>query len=130
MKKFTLKEIDCIDGKQSIYKLVINNKCQFDEFEKEILNRGQYKNELSSIYSLIEDVANNKLLPKTRFRDITLSKKEMIKEYEFKSRNLRVYAIKSPGGKIILLGGYKSNQKKDIKKFRNIKAEYIKNQKL
>jgi hypothetical protein len=75
-------------------------------------------------------VANNKLLPKTRFRDITLSKKEMIKEYEFKSRNLRVYAIKSPGGKIILLGGYKSNQKKDIKKFRNIKAEYIKNQKL
>ncbi len=129
MKAFTLKKIDSIEGKQDIYKLEIDNNCQFDEFEKEIINRGQYDNELGSIYSLMEDVANNKLLPKTRFRDITLSKKDKTKEYEFKTRNLRVFAIKSPGGQIIILGGYKNNQKKDIKKFRYIKAEYLKDQK-
>ena len=126
MKKFTLKEIEWIEARQSIYKLEIDNNCQFDMFEKEISYRKQYENELASIYSLIEDVANNKLLPKTKFRDITITKKDNIKEYEFKSRNLRVYAIKSEEGKVIILGGYKNNQKKDIKKFRRIKAEYIK----
>jgi len=129
MKTFTLKKIDSIEGKQDIYKLEIDNNCQFDEFEKEILKRAQYENELASLYSLIEDIANNKLLPKNRFRDITQSKKDKIKEYEFKTRNLRVYAIKSLGGKIIILGGYKNNQKKDINKFRYIKAEYLKVQK-
>jgi hypothetical protein len=129
MKRFTLKELECIEAKQRIYKLEIDNSCQFEKFEQEISERKQYENEIASIYSLIEDVANNKLLPKTKFRDITITKKDKIKEYEFKTRNLRVYTIKSSEGKIIIIGGYKNNQKKDIKKFRKIKTEFIKHQK-
>ncbi len=36
MKAFTLKKIDSVEGKQDIYKLEIDNNCQFDEFEKEL----------------------------------------------------------------------------------------------
>lgn len=126
MPNFTLNRLEEIDGKQDIYKMQIDNQCLFDDFEKEIEKRGQYEEELASIYSLIEDVANNKLLPKTRFRDISIGKKEKNKEYEFKSKHLRVYAIKALNGKVIIMGGYKSDQKKDIKKFRSIKRNYIK----
>ncbi|MGQ1908192.1 hypothetical protein ACT3CE_00245 [Marinifilum sp. RC60d5] len=126
MSKYSLNEIEGIEGKQNIYKLHIDELCMFDEFEEEIGNKGQYEEELYAIYSLMEDVADNKLLPKEKFRDITISKKEKFKEYEFKSKHLRVYAIKAPDGKVVIMGGYKNRQKKDIKKFRSIKDKYIK----
>lgn len=74
----------------------------------------------------MEDVSNDKLLPKNKFRDITLYAKDRNKEYEFKSKHLRVYAMKGPGRKIVILGGYKNNQKNDIRKFRATKNEYFK----
>lgn len=124
MIKFTLKKIEELEGKQDIFKMEINGECLFDEFEREIENKGQYEQELFSIYSLMEDVANNKLLPEFKFRDITNKKRDKIKEYEFKSKHLRVYAIKTKEGKVVIIGGYKNSQKKDIKKFRKIKANY------
>ena len=126
MSNYSLNEIEGIEGKQSIYKLHIDELCMFDEFEEEIEKKGQYEEELYAIYSLMEDVADNKLLPKEKFRDITINKKEKFKEYEFKSKHLRVYAIKAPDGKVVIMGGYKNRQKKDIKKFRSIKNKYIK----
>lgn len=125
MSKYSLNKIEGIEGKQNIYKLHIDESCMFDEFEEEIESKGQYEEELYAIYSLMEDVADNKLLPKEKFRDITISKKEKFKEYEFKSKHLRVYAIKAPDGKVVIMGGYKNRQKKDIKKFRSIKDKYI-----
>lgn len=126
MGKYSLSEIECIEGKQRIYKLHIETSCMLDEFEKEIEHRGQYEDELSGIYSLMEDIANNKLLPKTKFRDISINKKDKVKEYEFKSKHLRIYAIKNPQGKVIIMGGYKNSQKNDIKKFRSLKDQYVK----
>ncbi len=126
MGNYTLKWIDEIRGKQKIFKLCIDGNCQFDEYEDEIIRQGQYVEEIGSIYSFIEDIANNKLLPKAKFRDITLTKKDRVKEYEFKTNHLRVYAIKTPEGKTIVFGGYKNSQPKDIRKFRSIKRAYIK----
>lgn len=77
------------------------------------------------LFSYMEFIANGKTLPYTKFKDIT-PKKEQEKEYEFKTKHLRVYAIKKKNGKIIIMGGYKNSQKKDISKFRSIKEEYIK----
>ncbi|HKK59727.1 MAG TPA: hypothetical protein VJ937_09625 [Salinivirga sp.] len=125
MTRYSLHKIDAIEGKQQFYKLGIDNKCQFDEYEEEIENNGQYEEELASIYANMEDVANNKLLPNTKFKDITKGKSK-VKEYEFKTKHLRVYAIKHPDGKLIIFGGYKNQQKKDIRKFRSIKNAYLK----
>ncbi|MGD2034172.1 MAG: hypothetical protein PVF73_03890 [Bacteroidales bacterium] len=124
MPKFALERIDCIEGKQVFEKLLIDDQCQFDEFEKEISKNDKLYSELGKIYSYMEFVANGESLPATKFKDIT-PKKKKIKEYEFKSKNLRVYAIKKEKGKIIILGGFKNRQKRDIRKFRSIKQRYI-----
>ena len=75
-------------------------------------------------YTYLEYISNGKSLPAKHFKDITPDK-EKVKEYEFKTKHLRIYTIKKKNGKIIILGGFKSNQKKDINKFRAIKKRYI-----
>lgn len=130
MKEYSLNKIEEIDGKQVFYKLEVGGECQFDEYVKEIEKEGQYVEEYYSLIANMEDVANNNLLPKTKFRDITLSKKDKVKEYEFKTKHLRVYVIKNDAGKLVLLGGYKNSQKKDINKFRALKDSYLKCKKL
>lgn len=124
MVKFTLKRIEAIQGKQVFTKLCIDDICLFDEFEQSIKNNPKYVAELSGIYLYMERVSNLESLPNTKFRDITPGK-ESINEYEFKSKNLRVYAIKTRDGKIVVLGGTKNKQKRDIRSFRTIKKRYI-----
>lgn len=72
----------------------------------------------------MNEVANIRTLPDTKFKDVT-PEKEKVKEYEFKEGNLRVYAIKKFGGKIIVIGGYKNRQKKDFRTFRSLKEQYL-----
>ena len=79
---------------------------------------------MEKIYFYMNEIANNRTLPKTKFRDVT-PQKERIKEYEFKDGNLRVYAISTFGGKIIIMGGYKNRQKKDFSAFRSLKRQYL-----
>lgn len=124
MPKFALERIKAINGKQVFEKLIIDNICQLDSFEDEINLGKRYKNELSMIYSYMDSMANLKSLPEGKFKDITPSK-EVVKEYEFRSKHLRVYAIKKENGKIIILGGYKNRQKKDFREFRSIKKMYL-----
>ncbi|MBO4417207.1 MAG: hypothetical protein J5801_03690 [Bacteroidales bacterium] len=73
----------------------------------------------------MNEVANNRTLPKTKFRDVTPAK-ERVKEYEFKDGNIRIYGISTFGGKIIIMGGYKNRQTKDFRAFRSLKKQYLK----
>ena len=55
-------------------------------------------------------------------------KGDLHKDYEIKTKNLRLYFFKDEGlGQIIVLGGMKGSQKKDINRMREIKYEYFKN---
>ncbi len=125
MHIFALKSLKSITGKQNIELLIENDVCFFEEFEKLIKERQtKYNNELGKVLQILERLANNKSLPNTKFKDIT-PQKEIVKEYEIKSRNLRVYLIKKTDGKIIVLGGFKNRQKRDIKRFRSLKSRYL-----
>ncbi len=124
MAKFSLKLIDSIEGKQKFYKLIQNDVCPFDNFQIEIEN-SNYLSELLTIYAYMEMVSNLKTLPNTKFRDITPDK-SLVKEYEIKSKHLRIYLFhEEKTGKIIVCGGYKKSQKSDIKHFRNLKKSYL-----
>lgn len=72
----------------------------------------------------MDGVANLNSVSEEKFKDITPSG-DKIKEYEFKSGDLRVYGIKIPNGKLIVLGGFKNQQNSDITKFRSLKIEYL-----
>lgn len=122
MSKFVLEDIENIRGKQIFSKLTIDGICQFDNFVNEL--EEQYETELDAINYYMEAVANLKSLPETKFRELK-GRKGNVKEYEFKSKHLRVYAIQQKGGKIVVLGGYKNAQDKDLVLFRAIKKKYL-----
>ncbi|MBL4662538.1 MAG: hypothetical protein JKY22_03015 [Flavobacteriaceae bacterium] len=124
MSKFALKKIKTIKGNQSFYDLEINGVGQFDSFSKEAAV--QYESELLTLNARMDLVANLVRLPKQKFKDIT-PVKEQVKEYEFKTRHLRLYVTHiEKTGKVVILGGYKNTQKKDFRRFRSLKKQYLK----
>jgi hypothetical protein len=76
-----------------------------------------------SIYPSL--IANQIPVPSSKFRDLA-TKNVSPKEQEFKTRNLRVYAIQVKGiGKILVSGGMKNSQVADIRRFRSIKYMFL-----
>lgn len=125
MTKFALKCVEEVVGKIKIFKLIVNDNCEYDVFEIQIKTEGSYSSELITIQSRLQEVADGKLLPKEKFRNIT-PKKELLKEYEIKTRHLRVYLFhEEKKGRIIVYGGKKVTQEKDIVHFRRLKREYF-----
>ena len=127
MSKFALEKIKAIKGKQEFVKLKVDGKCPFDEFENSL--EKQYLPELAGIYHNMQDVADLKSLPDTKFHFYDLNKKQKnkdgVREFEFKSKHLRVYGITKSNGKIIITGGTKANQKDDQNAFRKLKTQYL-----
>ena len=123
MLKFTTERIDAIHCLQQFEQLVVNGDGQLNIFEKDLKDT-TYQSEFKTLLTYMEYLGNNGTLPKTKFRDVT-PKGEKVKEYEFKSKHLRIYAIQKTNGKIVILGGYKNNQYKDFGRFRSLKKQLL-----
>ncbi len=114
-----------IEGKQQTFeKLWIDDVCLLDKFEKEISINRQFLSEYKTIISYMNFVARGYTLSDSKFREIK-GNSPFLKQYEFKSKHLRIYAIKNDNGKIIVFGGYKKIQQTDIKRLNKIAAEYV-----
>jgi len=124
MRIFATEIIESVRGSQVFEKLLVDGECLLDNFEKEVRENPQYASEYKNINAYMDFVANGKSLPQTKFREIK-GGNISIKRYEFKSKHLRIYAFSQPGGKIIVLGGYKNTQEGDIRQFNSIVKEYI-----
>lgn len=126
MPRFALEKIIEIDGRINFYKLKIDGSSDYDLFIDQCIKEGAYESELVTLQSRMQQISDLKTLPETKHRDIT-PKKSAIKQYEFKTKNLRVYTFHDKSnGRVIVLGGKKGTQKKDIKRFRGIIDEYFK----
>ena len=123
MAEYSLVRIDQVIGKQVFEKLVIDGVAPFDVFVDDLEDR--YRSELRTMYAYMDVIANNRSLPYQKFHPFS-DGNDGVREYEFKTKHLRVYAIEKLGGKIIIVGGKKINQRKDITKFRRIKEDYLK----
>lgn len=122
MAKYTLVRMEQIRGKQVFDKLVVDGVAPFDTFIDELDDR--YKSEVTTLYTIMDAVANLKSLPETKFHPYS-DGKDGVREYEFKTKHLRAYAIEQKGGKILIIGGTKVNQPKDQAEFRRLKKGYI-----
>jgi hypothetical protein len=122
MVQYTLERMEQIRGKQVFDKLVVDGVAPFDTFIS--LLEETYRSEVRTLYSLMDAVANLMSLPETKFHPYS-DGKDGVREYEFKTKHLRVYAIEQTGGKIIIIGGTKANQRKDQAEFRRLKNAYI-----
>ena len=127
MNKFALRRLWEIRGKIPFSALEIDGTCQFAEFCVQVQRDGNLKKQLATVMSRMDQVANMQLLPVHKFRDITPGK-DVVKEFEIKTPDLRIYLIKEEGH-VIVLGGKKSTQTDDIKKFRSIKHRYLQSKK-
>jgi len=122
---FAIEHIEEFETNQSVNKLIRNGKCFFDQFIEEIRNDNNLFPELGDLYAIIVDVANNKLLPQTRYKKIYVNKKLKYHPYEAKSKHLRLYMFHEKGtGQIIVFGGKKTNQKTDIERLERLIKEY------
>lgn len=123
MPIFELEIVKEIRGCQRFDKLKIDGISPIDIFTDNL--EKQYETEMDSIYLYMDSVANMKSLPYSKFHPLDTNNVDGYKEYEFKTKHLRVYVIKQPGGKIIVMGGYKNSQKRDIASFRALKKQYL-----
>ena len=127
MPTFALEHVKEIKGKINFFLLKIDGKSQFLEFEEQLKAEGNLAGELTTIQVRMQEMAEMRNpMPKTKCRDLT-PKGDSVKEYELKTKHLRVYLIhEEHKGRIIVLAGKKSTQPKDIKRFRKIKEAYLK----
>lgn len=110
--------------KIDVFELCKNNESLFKSFFSEIEKDGNLLNNLAGAIRIIEDTANLNRRPKTKFRLIE-GHKLKCKVYEAKSGSIRIYLFHEENtGRIIVSGGVKDNQNKDIKKILKIIKEY------
>lgn len=125
MVRFAIEHIQEFDTIVPVNKLIRNGKSLMDEFVTAIKKDKNLSQELGDIFAIIEDVANQKRLPLTRYRKIVVPKKFKFKPYEAKSKHLRFYLFHdNETGQVIVMGGKKSDQKRDIENLKTIILDY------
>jgi hypothetical protein len=135
MPSFGLSQLDGLEKlphiRIPIYKLETNGFCEYDAWRADIQRQGTYEEELDSLDTLILSHAQMQRLSPAKFKELNTNASDPIKDYEFRTRNLRVYLFKLPGGpgqegKVIVVGGHneKKQQAKAIARMRSIKKEY------
>lgn len=120
MPTFTLEKLDEVkDGKLKFNKLFIDGECLYDKFCNDIRKNKTEERVLNKIHTLMNILAESNLqLPSTKFNSIRENNKVI--GYEFKANDLRVYVIKKDPNVIVVLGGHKNKQEKDISIFSKI----------
>lgn len=125
MSIFELWGMDELQGEQTFYKVIVDGISLLDEFEKEVSASPSYLSHFKIILTMMECVANMKSLPGEKLMSLKSVSLLHVREYEFKSGPLRVYALKNAGGKIVVCGGCKNTHKSDIKRFQSLKRQYV-----
>jgi antitoxin component YwqK of YwqJK toxin-antitoxin module len=122
MLKFGFEKIKALTGSlYNVHQLSINGVNQLDKFEKE-LEGTVYLSQYKTLLRWIDYYSNTGNLPAEKLKELITDKKG-IKEFEFRAKDLRIYAVQGDNGKIVIFCGYKSNQPKDISKFRALKSQ-------
>lgn len=126
MNIFAVEKLEEIKegGKISFYKLIINDRCSYDEFCEDVESDERMAKSLNRIRTYMNYMAEtNNILPKTKFNSIKNGKNVI--GYEFKDQSIRIYVIKKEPNVFVILGGFKKTQREDIIKFTRIRTECI-----
>lgn len=112
------------DTRIRIFELCINGESLFQRFIDHISHDGNLIDHLAGAIRIVEDTANLNRRPKTKFRELK-NVSPSCKVYEAKYRSIRIYLFhEEKTGRVILTGGLKNNQDRDIKGIRKIISTY------
>ena len=126
MRRFSLHLSKVIprNTKIVVYELCKNGKSLFEEFYEKSENERKLYANITKALRIIEDTANLQRKPKKKFRQINNSTLNC-KVYEAKADDVRIYLFEErKTGRIIVLGGVKGTQKRDIGKVISTIKEY------
>lgn len=124
MNRFALEEFRIIRGNVRFYKLKVNGICPIDEFWSEIERQGNLRKQLNNAIAIMERYALGLPTSPDKFKSITESG-DPVNEYEVKTKDLRIYLFRNSDGAIVVSGGKKSTQRKDINRFKNLTKEFF-----
>ena len=115
MSEFTKQPLEeIVNPYFKLYKVLEDGKSFYDEFV-DSLSQPADLNAMDAIRAIM-DRLDNTILSSTIINHIRGSKSDRNDVYEFKRHNVRIYFIMKKPDFLLLLGGFKSNQKKDLKK--------------
>jgi hypothetical protein len=127
MEKYSihLSEYTSPNTQIPVFNLYVDGVCLFDEFYNKIEREGNLIRYVHAAISIVESAANGIRLHQTKFKEIT-PKGLPCKLYEAKKEDIRIYLFhEEKTGRIIVTGGKKSTQQKDINKIiKTVKAYY------
>ena len=110
MPEYSTKLFDLTNNPNyTYYRLFVDGKCEFDDFLQEVNKNVADKKNMNSIIAY-RDSLSAQLLPSIIYNHIESGERHDL--YEFKKKNLRVYVIDQRPNIYIVMGGYKSTQKK------------------
>lgn len=121
---FAIEKIEAIrrNGKVQFFKLIKDGVCWFDDFYEEQMKNARNASDLKKVLAVMDYMAEtNAILPKEKFNSIKQGKN--VVGYEFKKNELRVYCLKPTSNVVVVFGGYKKDQEKDVKKLYMIVEE-------
>ncbi|SEH96799.1 MULTISPECIES: hypothetical protein [Epilithonimonas] len=128
MRKYSLNLSTHIptSTKIDVFELCIDNESIFEGFYDEIISEGNKSviSDLVKAIKIVEDTANLQRRPSTKFRQLNVTKiKEKV--YEAKCGIIRIYLFHEENlGRVIITGGKKDNQTKDIKSITKTITDY------
>jgi hypothetical protein len=109
-----------------VFELQKNGVSLFDPFFEEVKSNPQRLSSTISALKYIEQSANLLHLSDTKHRNLK-GLDCNVKVYEAKKDDVRIYCFQDNKGRVIVLGGYKGKQTKDINKVVTIIKDYLKN---
>lgn len=113
MPNFVLHQIETITGRIKMFKLSVDGIVAYDAFENEIKKDGTFVRELNNVQAILEQYAQNKSLPPTKFKELR-GCRDAYTEYEIKTRNLRVYLFKKKKRAASFFGEERKTHRKKI----------------
>ena len=110
MPEYSTKLFDLTNNPNyTYYRLFVDGKCEFDDFLQEVNKNVADKKNMNAIIAYMDSLSAQ-LLPSIIYNHIESGERHDL--YEFKKKNLRVYVIDQRPKIYIVMGGYKSTQKK------------------
>ena len=115
---------DVRNPQYTFHKLIVDGVCYFDEFLQEIDQNVIDKKLFNYIAHYMDSITDQNRFPASKFNHIEDNDRSDL--FEFKKDRMRVYVIKQRPNFFIVIGGFKSTQKKDIKKFKSLIKDFPK----
>lgn len=122
MCNFVVEKIPALCGNRYIIKkLIRNGVSKYDEYMNSLNDKIKLK-----ICSYITYFSDYNSIPNPQKLNLIQDDKIEVQLWEFKYNEFRLYCFDDNEGKVLVLGGTKNTQKKDIANFKKTVKEYLK----